>query len=336
MRFLTTAVLLLKKSILNGSLLTEIVVMLVLSFVLSNINIPDYSNAKIAFCTENSKIASEILKILQTRFENMNFSETSEEGMLAGIKNGSYDCGFKLEDDFDAKSTTHQKQIKCFTSPLSVKVAVAKECVGAAYMQYISPNILDSSAKEYFADYPENVQKALISRNNELSAGKSVFKIVFTEEVTKEIQESKNNITIHLTVALILFLVCFAAKNDIIQSKKQGPLQVFTGKTTVLYKLSTYLSALIFPLFFGFLIIMHYEGTNYLYECSRLFLFLIYSVLWLEGISFITKKHFRSMLLPIICVSILLISSNLIFGDLPWSESTSFLTPLSFYYKILM
>lgn len=138
----------------------QILGMVLLALLISQIHLPAVENTRIGICAASEESAQRILGCLKTRESIFEFLEyVNEEDMRQDIVSGVIECGFAFSGDNARKGS-----VTYICTPFSAKGLVAQETFYAAFFEVYSDRILIDSEAEVYGKSDEEITRELLAK----------------------------------------------------------------------------------------------------------------------------------------------------------------------------
>lgn len=155
----------------------QVLGMVLLALLISQIHLPGAENTKIGICAAPEKSAQRILEALKTRESIFEFSEyAGEADMRQDILSGVIECGFVFSGD-DARKGA----VTYICTPFSAKGLVAQETFFAAFFEGYSDKILTDNEADIFGKSDEDITRKLLEKKQDYLRNNVMFQMDIIE-----------------------------------------------------------------------------------------------------------------------------------------------------------
>lgn len=292
-RYLTWYYQNLKLNIKSKTTYLQILFMILIIIIMSNIKIPSSETVKILLYNEAGAMGDELVKMLVDadtvyEFEEEKKLNQMEERILAA----DAECGFVIHEEFEEQilSKNHRHLVSMISSTMTTKDAVAKEVFYAHFFQLYSEVVLEDFVETHFTD-TTNVEKErlleqLLEKNDEYLAGDRLFEIHYETICPKFSDNNKIELSktfpIRGTIALFLFLLILINNARSLMGKTDNFVKTLISLEKNIYIILKNISSVsLQSLPALILIIIYAEPRNIIYEVIMLILYLLVSSLWI-------------------------------------------------------
>lgn len=296
--------LLLKAQLKKVETWIAIVAMIAMVFIIHALKIPGGPNCEVAIQCENPNLAAEMLSRLQKQQSIFHFVlEDDLEQMKLNVINGTYECGFAIDEDYQEKLLKLDQNdiITYYCSSFTTRGEVAKETLYLALLEIESEIFLQVSADQIF----ENATKELLEllkaqqeyylNSDELLSISS--EVVGKGNIAPQMNAQKTTAPYNGTVALIIFLSIFLAMGDYLGKQKSGyPMYLVTGERFG-FAFTKTLAAVTPVALIGYVLSLTVgEHThNWFVMLLLMIAMILYGFLWCYGLGKILRKENRFM-----------------------------------------
>lgn len=301
-RYLTWYYQNLKLNIKNKSTYLQILFMILIVIIMSNIEIPSSETVKILLYNEDGVMGDELIEKLINadtvyEFEEENNLQQMEERILAA----DAECGFLIHEGFEEQiiSNKHRHLVSMISSTMTTKGEVAREVFYAQFFQLYSKKVLEDFVETHFTDTSEIENKRLLEealeKNNEYLAGDRLFEIHY-ETISPKFSDNNQlelskTFPIRGTIALFMFLLILINNARSLMSKTDNFVKTLIRSEKNIYLILKNISSVSLQSFPALALIMIYaEPKNIIYEVIMLILYLLASSLWIMLFGSLFKK----------------------------------------------
>lgn len=301
-RYLTWYYLNLKFNIKSKTTYLQILFMILIIVIMSNIKIPSNQTVRILLYNEAGAMGDELVSKLVSSDTVYEFVEVSGfNEMEERILSTDAECGFFIHEGFEQEilSNKHRHLVTMISSTMTTKGEVAREVFYAYFFQLYSETVLRDSVETYFEGSTE-VEKEklfenLINSNKKYLDGDQLFEIHYETIAVKSSEESKTHSSktfpIRGTITLFLFLLILINNGRLQVDKRDNFSKTLVGLEKKTYLILKNISSISLQSFVALILIMIYaESQSIVYELVILMLYLLLSSLWVMVFGGLFKK----------------------------------------------
>ena len=291
-KYLTWYYLFLKLNIKNKSVYIQLLSMLLVVLLITNISIPTNENVRVLLYNEGGDLAISLVSKLEHADTVYQFEEVNDINIMHDqILSKEVECGFVIHDEFEERISTDDLDgiFTMVTSSLTSKGEVAKETFYAYFFELYSELKLRDSLDSFFEnkskEEKEELYHQLLNNNKDYLQGNVLFEIQYETIEPQSIDKEKVHISkvypIRGTICIILFLGILLERGKSVNGNDDEFSVTLIGFEKYAYFILKYIAAITFQTILALtLILIYVDASNLFYESLALLIFILLSSIW--------------------------------------------------------
>lgn len=299
-KYMTWYRLLLKMKVHSFGFFLELLAMVFLTLLITNITFPASDNTKVGIVCNGSARAEVICEKLAASSEVFEFIRLdSEDEMKEKVKRAELECGFSFAENFDIlfEQENIREAIVYYCSQTTTKGSVLKESVYAAFLEEYSRVILSRTENELYGEHDADRMDRIMNRFEDYVNSEDVFGIVTCEYETDHTPKSITSKVYPLqgSIGIMVFLIVFLSGLKRWEDGFAYPCALTKGEAKRFYMTGA-LAFGTFPALLGLAIVwMSPDSRGFLTELFRMLCLLVYSVLWCRMMQAFFKNYMAQL-----------------------------------------
>ncbi len=262
----------------------QILGMILLALLVSQIHLPGVENTRVGICVTSEETAQRVLESLKTRDSIFEFQEyVSEEDMRQDIVSGVIECGFAFSGNIFSENDVQKNSVTYICTPFSAKGLVAQETFYAAFFETYSDRILIDSESKIYGKSDGEITKELLDKKQDYLQNNEMFQMDVIEALQKQSEEQIFGKVSPMrgVVGLFLFLILWMTQARRFENHGNGVAAALERRRRVRFEYLGCLSEATVPVVFGlFLILLSPENRGIIIEAGSLLLFVLVCSFW--------------------------------------------------------
>lgn len=227
--------------------------------------------------------------------------------------------------------------VSLYTSPGYIYLEVDKEIFYDAWLSCCSDLIIKNESTKIFNGNKNELTERLIKEKDRYLESDELFDILL-HEYDSEAGKKKEDLSVRLIIALCIFVMIFVMSGQQKSGVSKSIINCFSKDQRYVYILITSLSTAFIMSIAGLICILFCSNRGMINELISMFIFIIFTVIWVYAAGLILKKETAYITLcPILIILQVIISP--VFIDMgtyiPVIRFVKYLFPVTYYMLLI-